>query len=114
MTIFEGIFNSLDNWMAASSQNYGVYFAIFGTLLVASMITLVVVYKKIGSQDERTNAIRLRINYSFFVAAFIAMAIYISAINPSIEYISQLSLVPVVVATIASTVVAVSYYLKSR
>ena len=114
MTITQRIFSSLDNWMATSQDNYGMYFIIFGTILAISFIALAILYKKIGGKDERTNAIRLRINYCFFVAAFIAMALYVNSVDSTTQYISQLSLVPLTIATVASTVAASMYYLKNR
>ncbi|TGB01097.1 DUF2178 domain-containing protein [Halobacillus salinus] len=63
--IHNAIFSPLRSWAEQSSGNWNILLGIGFLLLIVSIIFAYVFYKKIGTEDERTNTIFLK--SSFFM-----------------------------------------------
>ncbi|MDA1573792.1 6-aminohexanoate hydrolase, partial [Bacillus cereus group sp. TH242-3LC] len=51
----------LNKWMLESTGNFNIVVGLIALLFLGSLIALIIIYKKIGKPDERTNAIYLKI-----------------------------------------------------
>ncbi|EMN7732100.1 6-aminohexanoate hydrolase [Bacillus cereus] len=80
----------LNKWMLESTDNFNIVVGFISVLLVGSCITLIIIYKKIGKPDERTNAIYLKITSRMFSIQILMNAIFISLVGKDIETFRQI------------------------
>ncbi|OWT47676.1 hypothetical protein DL97_2846 [Bacillus sp. YF23] len=80
----------LNKWMLESTDNFNIVVGFTSVLLVGSCIALIIIYKKIGKPDERTNAIYLKITSRMFSIQILMNAIFISLVGKDIETFRQI------------------------
>lgn len=111
LPFFEYLFAELDSLV---TTNAGLYVAIFGAIIVVSLVAYFLLIRKIGKVDERTAMIRLKIDRIAFGSGLVAMAIYVTSISQETTNITQLSLVPLALTFVAGMVAAAVYAAKDR
>ncbi|OFD70130.1 MULTISPECIES: 6-aminohexanoate hydrolase [Bacillus cereus group] len=80
----------LNKWMLESTDNFNIVVGFISLLLVGSCIVLIIIYKKIGKPDERTNAIYFKITSRMFTTQILMNAIFISLVGKDIENFRQI------------------------
>ncbi|MGE7875190.1 6-aminohexanoate hydrolase [Bacillus paramycoides] len=80
----------LNKWMLESTDNFNIVVGLTTILFLSSVIALIIIYKKIGKPDERTNAIYLKIISCMFSTQIIMNAIFISLVGKDIENSRQI------------------------
>lgn len=106
---------SIDTWMQASTTNYGLYFVIMALILILSFTAWWFIDRKIGKSDERSDYIKLRIGYiTLGIGWVLTLAFMSSLIDASVEYPSQLGIIPLAMTAVAGCVVTAVYYNKSK
>lgn len=63
-----------------SYTNTGLCIAIFGGIIIASLVVYFLLIHQIGKVDERTAMIRLKIDRIAFASGLVAMTIYVTSI----------------------------------
>ena len=111
LRFFEYLFEELDSLV---TTNVGLYIAIFGGIIVVSLVAYLLLIRRIGRLDERTALIRLKIDRITFASGLVAMAVYVTSISQETANITQLSLVPLALTFVAGTVAAAVYAAKNR
>ncbi|KFM98894.1 6-aminohexanoate hydrolase [Bacillus clarus] len=80
----------LNKWMLESTDNFNIVVGLTTILFLSSVIALIIIYKKIGRPDERTNAIYLKITSRMFTTQVLMNAIFISLVGKDIETFRQI------------------------
>ncbi|MFE6140074.1 6-aminohexanoate hydrolase [Bacillus sp. NPDC057893] len=81
----------LNKWMLESTGNFNIVVGLTALLFLGSVIALIIIYKKIGKpEDERTNAIYLKITSRMFTTQILMNAIFISLVGKDIENFRQI------------------------
>ncbi|HDR7613561.1 TPA: 6-aminohexanoate hydrolase [Bacillus mycoides] len=80
----------LNKWMLESTDNFNIIVGLTTILFLSSVIALIIIYKKIGKPDERTNAIYLKITSRMFTTQVLMNAIFISLVGKDIETFRQI------------------------
>ncbi|MDQ6600871.1 6-aminohexanoate hydrolase [Bacillus salipaludis] len=79
----------LNKWMLESSNNFNIIVGITMVLYLGSLTVLLLIRKKFGKPDERTNGIYLKITSCMFLTQLIMNSIFISQVDRNIEYFRQ-------------------------
>ncbi|MDX8365679.1 DUF2178 domain-containing protein [Cytobacillus sp. IB215665] len=61
--ITNAIFSPLKSWAEQSQENFQILLGVGFLLFIGSIIFVLVLYKKIGKDDERTNRIYMKSSY---------------------------------------------------
>ncbi|WP_026593252.1 hypothetical protein [Bacillus sp. UNC437CL72CviS29] len=76
----------LNNWMLESTDNFNIVVGLITLLTVGSAIVLIIILKKIGKPDERTNAIYFKITSRMFTTQLLMNAIFISLVSKDMYF----------------------------
>lgn len=80
----------LNKWMLESTGNFNIVVGLTALLFLGSVIALIIIYKKIGKPDERTNAIYFKIISCMFTTQLLMNCIFISLVGKDIENFRQI------------------------
>ncbi|PEC29971.1 6-aminohexanoate hydrolase, partial [Bacillus cereus] len=80
----------LNKWMLESTGNFNIVVGLTALLFLGSVIALIIIYKKIGKRDERTNPIYFKIISCMFTTQILMNAIFISLVGKDIENFRQI------------------------
>ncbi|EOP02245.1 hypothetical protein [Bacillus sp. WC2507] len=80
----------LNKWMLESTGNFNIVVGLTALLFLGSVIALIIIYKKIGKPDERTNPIYFKIISCMFTTQILMNCIFISLVGKDIEYFRQI------------------------
>lgn len=109
MTIISKVITGVDTWMQASNSNYLMFLAIMlGIVLLGIAITAFMSWK-VGGVDERTDSLKLKINYVGFGIGFMAAMLFYSSMPSGTQYISQLGLIPLAIMSLSFAGASIIY-----
>ncbi|MCU4980992.1 6-aminohexanoate hydrolase (plasmid) [Bacillus cereus] len=80
----------LNKWMLESTGNFNIVVGLTALLFFGSVIALIIIYKKIGKRDERTNPIYFNIISCMFTTQILMNCIFISLVGKDIENFRQI------------------------
>ncbi|WJX08250.1 6-aminohexanoate hydrolase [Bacillus cereus] len=80
----------LNKWMLESTGNFNIVVGLTALLFWGSVIALIIIYKKIGKPDERTNPIYFKIISCMFTTQILMNCIFISLVGKDIENFRQI------------------------
>ncbi|MED0950899.1 6-aminohexanoate hydrolase [Bacillus mobilis] len=80
----------LNKWMLESTGNFNIVVGLTALLFLGSVIALIIIYKKIGKPDERTNPIYFKIISCMFTTQILMNCIFISLVGNDIENFRQI------------------------
>lgn len=80
----------LNKWMLESTGNFNIVVGLTALLFLGSVIALIIIYKKIGKPDERTNPIYFKIISCMFTTQILMNCIFISLVGKDIENFCQI------------------------
>ncbi|MCH5475296.1 MULTISPECIES: 6-aminohexanoate hydrolase [Bacillus cereus group] len=80
----------LNKWMLESTGNFNIVVGLTALLFFGSVIALIIIYKKIGKRDERTNPIYFKIISCMFTTQILMNCIFISLVGKDIENSRQI------------------------
>ncbi|UPL47406.1 MULTISPECIES: 6-aminohexanoate hydrolase [Bacillus] len=80
----------LNKWMLESTGNFNIVVGLTTLLFLGSVIALIIIYKKIGKPDERTNPIYFKIISCMFTTQILMNCIFISLVGKDIENFRQI------------------------
>ncbi|MFS8350519.1 6-aminohexanoate hydrolase [Bacillus nitratireducens] len=80
----------LNKWMLESTGNFNIVVGLTALLFLGSVIALIIIYKKIGKPDERTNPIYFKIISCMFTTQILMNCIFISLVGKDIENSRQI------------------------
>ncbi|KAB2391317.1 MULTISPECIES: 6-aminohexanoate hydrolase [Bacillus cereus group] len=80
----------LNKWMLESTGNFNIVVGLTALLFLGSVIALIIIYKKIGKPDERTNPIYLKTISCMFTTQILMNCIFISLVGKDIENFRQI------------------------
>ncbi|MED1412419.1 MULTISPECIES: hypothetical protein [Bacillus] len=80
----------LNKWMLESTGNFNIVVGLTALLFLGSVIALIIIYKKIGKPDERTNGIYFKIISCMFSTQILMNCIFISLVGKDIENFRQI------------------------
>ncbi|MEK0224696.1 6-aminohexanoate hydrolase [Bacillus proteolyticus] len=80
----------LNKWMLESTGNFNIVVGLTVLLFLGSVIALIIIYKKIGKPDERTNPIYFKIISCMFTTQILMNCIFISLVGKDIENFRQI------------------------
>ncbi|MGE1216230.1 6-aminohexanoate hydrolase [Bacillus sp. FDAARGOS_235] len=80
----------LNKWMLESTGNFNIVVGLTALLFLGSVIALIIIYKKIGKPDERTNPIYFKIISCMFTTQILMNCIFISLVGKDIEHFRQI------------------------
>ncbi|PEW24637.1 6-aminohexanoate hydrolase, partial [Bacillus cereus] len=71
----------LNKWMLESTGNFNIVVGLTALLFLGSVIALIIIYKKIGKPDARTNPIYFKIISCMFTTQILMNCIFISLVG---------------------------------
>ncbi|MGN7894617.1 6-aminohexanoate hydrolase [Bacillus sp. 22475] len=80
----------LNKWMLESTGNFNIVVGLTALLFLGSVITLIIIYKKIGKPDERTTPIHFKLISCMFTTQILMNCIFISLVGKDIENFRQI------------------------
>ncbi|PDY50190.1 6-aminohexanoate hydrolase [Bacillus toyonensis] len=80
----------LNKWMLESTGNFNIVVGLTALLFLVSVIALIIIYKKIGKPDEKTNGIYFKIISCMFSTQILMNCIFISLVGKDIEHFRQI------------------------
>ncbi|PEE83551.1 6-aminohexanoate hydrolase [Bacillus toyonensis] len=80
----------LNKWMLESTGNFNIVVGLTALLFLGSVIALIIIYKKIGKPDEKTNGIYFKIISCMFSTQILMNCIFISLVGKDIEHFRQI------------------------
>ena len=80
----------LNNWMLKSSQNFNIIVGVTTFLYAVSVIVLVIIIRKFGKSDERTETITLKIVSTMFITKLIMNTLFILLVDSQIDFFRQI------------------------
>ena len=80
----------LNNWMLKSSQNFNIIVGVTTFLYAVSVIVLVIIIRKFGKSDERTETIKLKIVSTMFITQLIMNTLFILLVDSQIDFFRQI------------------------
>ncbi|MGH0942972.1 6-aminohexanoate hydrolase [Bacillus mycoides] len=80
----------LNKWMLESTGNFNIVVGLTALLFLGSVIALIIIYKKIGKPDERTNPIYFKIISCMFTTQILMNCIFISLVGKDIKNFRQI------------------------
>ncbi|PFM26196.1 6-aminohexanoate hydrolase [Bacillus cereus] len=80
----------LNKWMLESTGNFNIVVGLTELLFLGSVIALIIIYKKIGKPDEKTNGIYFKIISCMFSTQILMNCIFISLVGKDIEHFRQI------------------------
>ncbi|EJR45088.1 hypothetical protein IIM_05050 [Bacillus cereus VD107] len=80
----------LNKWMLENTNNFNIVVGLTALLFLGSVIALIIIYKKIGKPDERTNGIYFKIISCMFSTQILMNCIFISLVGKDIENFRQI------------------------
>ncbi|PEX42170.1 6-aminohexanoate hydrolase [Bacillus cereus] len=76
--------------MLESTGNFNIVVGLTELLFLGSVIALIIIYKKIGKPDEKTNGIYFKIISCMFSTQILMNCIFISLVGKDIEHFRQI------------------------
>lgn len=101
MTLLSKMITSIDTWLQASQNNYLTFLAVMMGFVVLGMAITSFMNWRVGRADERTDALKLKINYIGFGIGFVAAMLFFSSMPSGTHYISQLGLIPLAIMSLS-------------
>jgi hypothetical protein len=80
----------LNKWMLESTANFNIVVGLTALLFLGSVIALIIIYKKIGKPDERTNPVYFKIISCMFTTQILMNCIFIFLVGKDIENFRQI------------------------
>lgn len=113
--MFTNLITDMVAWIQASSTNFNIFLIANIVLMIIGFAVIGLFTKKLGKSDERTDIIKLQINYWTFGIGFAATVLFMfSVIDSGVENVSKLVLLPFTVTVIAGAIITVVKYFRAR
>lgn len=102
----------IDSWLAASDQNFNLFIGISTILAFLLLILHSVFTKKLGTQDERTSAINMKVSHIMYYSLLFSICALVVFGSNDLNYLRQYMVLCILFSFLTGASVTVWHYIK--